>query len=58
MDWDPITFGINGRYITDFIKTMNAEEIVFNIVDNQKPMILQNKDNVDYNCVIRPLINW
>jgi DNA polymerase III sliding clamp (beta) subunit (PCNA family) len=58
MEWEGVTFGINGRYITDFIKTMSAEEIVFNIVDNQKPMILQNKDNLDYNCVVRPLINW
>ncbi len=58
MEWDAVTFGINGRYITDFIKTMDSEEIVFNIVDNQKPMILQNKNNTDYNCVVRPLINW
>ncbi len=57
MEWDAVTFGINGRYITDFIKTMDSEEIVFNIVDNQKPMILQNKNNTDYNCVVRPLIN-
>jgi len=58
MEWDAVTFGINGRYITDFIKTMDSEEIVFNIVDNQKPMVLQNKDKDNYNCVIRPLINW
>ena len=58
IEWDDVTFWINGRYITDFIKTMDAEEIIFNIVDNQKPMILQNKDNTSYNCVIRPLINW
>ncbi len=57
VSWWDITFGINGRYITDFIKTMDSEEIVFNIVDNQKPMILQNKDNQQYNCVVRPLIN-
>jgi len=57
LEWDEVTFGINGRYITDFIKTMDAEEIIFNIVDNQKPMILQNKDNTNYNCVVRPLIN-
>lgn len=57
MEWEAVTFGINGRYITDFIKTMDADEIVFNIVDNQKPMILQNKDNTNYNCVVRPLIN-
>ncbi len=58
MEWEAVTFGINWRYITDFIKTMDSEEIIFNIVDNQKPMILQNKDNTDYNCVVRPLINW
>jgi len=57
MDWEAVTFGINGRYITDFIKTMDSDEIIFNIVDNQKPMILQNKNNTDYNCVVRPLIN-
>jgi DNA polymerase III sliding clamp (beta) subunit (PCNA family) len=36
---------------------MDSDEIIFNIVDNQKPMILQNKDNTNYNCVIRPLVN-
>ncbi len=57
MEWEAVTFGINGRYITDFIRTMESEEIVFNIVDNQRPIILQNKDNTNYNCVVRPLIN-
>ena len=57
MEWEAVTFGINGRYITDFIRTMDSEEIVFNIVDNQRPIILQNKDNTNYNCVVRPLIN-
>jgi DNA polymerase III subunit beta len=57
MEWEAVTFGINGRYITDFIRTMDSEEIIFNIVDNQKPIILQNKDNTNYNCVVRPLIN-
>ena len=57
MEWEAVTFGINGRYITDFIRTMDSEEIVFNIVDNQRPIILQDKDNTNYNCVVRPLIN-
>jgi len=57
VEWEPVTFWINGRYITDFIKTMESDEIIFNIVDNQKPMILQNKNDTNYNCVIRPLIN-
>jgi DNA polymerase III sliding clamp (beta) subunit (PCNA family) len=36
---------------------MDSESIVFNIVDNQRPLILQNKNNNNYICVIRPLIN-
>lgn len=58
IEWDSVSFGINGRYITDFIRTMESEEIVFNVVDNQKPIILQNKNDTNYNCVIRPLLNW
>lgn len=56
-EWNPVSFWINGKYITDFIRTMDSENIVFNIVDNQKPLILQNKNNNNYICVIRPLIN-
>ena len=58
MEWEPVSFGINGRYITDFIRTMDTEEIVFNVVDSQRPLIVQNKNDKNYNCVIRPLINW
>ncbi len=57
VEWEPVSFGINGRYITDFIRTMDTEEIVFNVVDNQRPLIVQNKNDKNYNCVIRPLIN-
>jgi DNA polymerase III sliding clamp (beta) subunit (PCNA family) len=56
-EWNPVSFWINGKYITDFIRTMDSENIVLNIVDNQKPLILQNKNNNNYICVIRPLIN-
>lgn len=58
VEWEPVSFGINGRYITDFIRTMDTEEIVFNVVDSQRPLIVQNKNDKNYNCVIRPLINW
>ena len=56
-EWTPVSFGINWKYITDFIRTMDSENIVFNIVDNQRPLILQNKNNNNYICVIRPLLN-
>ena len=54
--WDPIVFAVNGRYITDFVKMMNSEEIQFNLVTDQKPMIIADKWNEDYKYVVRPLI--
>lgn len=57
IEGEPILFGINGRYITDFIRIMKGDELTFNIVDNQKPLILSEKDDQEYKYVIRPLIN-
>jgi DNA polymerase III sliding clamp (beta) subunit (PCNA family) len=53
----PVSFGINGRYITDFIRIMKGDELLFNVVDNQKPLILAEKDDTQYKYVVRPLIN-
>ncbi len=51
------TFGINGKYITDFIRIIKGDELVFNIIDNQKPLVLMDKDDASYRYVVRPLIN-
>ena len=56
ISWEPITFAVNGRYITDFIKVMNSDEIQFNLVTDQKPMIVSDKWNDAYKYVVRPLI--
>jgi len=52
-----LSFGINGKYITDFIKIIKGDELIFNVIDNQKPLILQDKDDASYKYVVRPLIN-
>lgn len=52
-----VTLGINGKYITDFIRTIKGDEMHINIVDGQKPMILMDKDDASYKYVVRPLIN-
>lgn len=56
ISWEPITFAVNWRYITDFIKMMNSDEIQFNLVTDQKPMIILDKWNDNYKYVVRPLI--
>ncbi|MFA6255605.1 MAG: DNA polymerase III subunit beta [Candidatus Absconditabacterales bacterium] len=52
-----LSFGINGKYITDFIKIIKGDELTFNVIDNQKPLILMDKDETNYRYVVRPLIN-
>ena len=52
-----VQFGINGRYITDFTRIMIGTELVFNIVDNHKPLIIIDKNDTAYRYVVRPLIN-
>lgn len=56
IEWEPVSFALNGRYIQDFIKTMTSEELQFNLVDHQKPMIILDKWNDAYKYVVRPLI--
>ncbi len=57
VEGEPVSFGINGKYITDFIRLIEGEEMIFNIVDNHKPLILVDKNESSYKYVVRPLIN-
>lgn len=56
IEGEEITFGINGRYITDFTKSIQGDELVLNIVDSQKPIIIKDKDENNYKYIVRPLI--
>lgn len=57
IEGDAVNFGINGKYITDFIKIIKGDELVFNAIDSQKPLILMDKEDDSYKYVVRPLIN-
>ncbi len=55
LDGDSISLGVNGKHITDFIKNIEWEEIIMNIFDSEKPILLQDKSDDNYKYVIRPL---
>ncbi len=57
IEWDPVSFWINWRYITDFIRIMKEDELLIKIVDGQKPLVIWEKNDQNYRYVIRPLIN-
>ncbi len=57
IEGESVSFGINGKYITDFVRMIEWENITMHIVDSQKPLILTEKENPEYKYVIRPLVN-
>lgn len=57
IDWEGLTFAINGRYVADFIRTMVSDTLVFNIISSQKPLVLTDKDDLSNRYVVRPLTN-
>lgn len=57
VEWADVSFGVNGRYITDFTRIVNGSEITLSIVDNNKPIVITDKTENNYRYVVRPLIN-
>lgn len=57
IDGEGLVFAVNGRYVSDFIRTMSSDTLVFNIVNSQKPLILTDKDDLTNRYVVRPLTN-
>ena len=55
IDGEALTFGINGRYVTDFIRMMSSDTLIFNLVNGQKPLVLMDKDDDANRYVVRPL---
>lgn len=57
IDGEALTFAVNGRYVTDFIRTMASDTLIFNIINNQKPLVFMDKDDSSNRYVVRPLTN-
>ena len=54
-DWETTSLGLNGKSILDFIKNVEWEEVIFNVYDNEKPILIQDQGDEGYKFVIRPL---
>lgn len=52
---DPIEIGFNGRFILDFLRTVESEQIEFKYVEEQKPALLQGENEKDYEYIVMPL---
>lgn len=56
VDGPDVTLGLNGKYVTDFVKATENSDISMNIVNSEKPVIFMDKDDANYRYVIRPLV--
>lgn len=56
VEWDMASFGMNGKYISDFLRSVQWDEVVLQVVDNQKPVIFKDLDDEQFTYIVRPLI--
>jgi len=56
LEGEDFMFGVNGKYISDFLKSAQSEEIIMQVIDSEKPIVLKDKDDDLFTYVVRPLV--
>lgn len=56
VEWEQINFGINWKYVQDYIKSIEAEEMTLNVVNAERPIVFKNINDDNYTYIIRPLV--
>ena len=56
VDGETVWFGVNGKYMSDFLRIIESDEVVMRVIDAEKPIIFKDKDDDRYTYVVRPLI--
>jgi DNA polymerase-3 subunit beta len=53
--WGPLSIGLNGKYILDFVRAIGSTEMTMSFVASDKPIILTDYADSNYRYVIRPV---
>jgi len=56
IEGDLPSFGINAKYIVDFLRVAESQEIVMQVTASEKPIIFKDTDDEQFTYVVRPLI--
>ena len=56
IEWDDFSYGVNGKYITDFLRNASSDEIIMRVIDGEKPIIFKDKEDDNFTYVVRPLV--
>jgi len=54
-EWETISLWLNGKSILDFLKYVDGEEVIFNIYDDEKPVLIKDQGDEWYRFIVRPL---
>lgn len=55
VDWEMIAIWMNGKHILDFIRNLEWEELIFNILWENSPVLILDKSDDNYRYITRPL---
>jgi DNA polymerase III sliding clamp (beta) subunit (PCNA family) len=50
------SFGVNAKYVADFLRVAESSEIIMQVTATEKPIIFKDKDDERFSYVVRPLI--
>lgn len=50
-----LEIGFNARFLLDFLKSVDTENIIFKYIQEQKPALLQGEGKTDYQYIVMPL---
>lgn len=56
IDGEMVGFGINAKYIADFLKVAESSEVQMRVIAADKPIIFKDQDDEQFTYVVRPLI--
>lgn len=54
--WESLNFWVNGKYLQDFVRSIDSVEVMLDIVNSEKPIVLKDKWDKNYTYVVRPLV--
>lgn len=54
--WELLGFGVNGKYLAEFIKNVEDPYVTFNIVNWEKPFLAKDLSYEHYTYVVRPFV--
>ncbi len=56
VEWPAFSYWVNGKYITDFLRTLESENTIMRVIDWEKPIIFLDEWNDNIMYVVRPLV--